>query len=145
MASRSSTAWTRAVFARDGAFDDAGEIGARGVGDQDLHQEAIELGFGQRVGAFHFDGVLGGHDEERRFEFVGGGAAGDGALLHGFEQRGLRFGRGAVDFVGEDEVGEDGAGLEAEHFVASVVGFHDHAADDVGGHEVGSELDARIA
>ena len=80
---------------------------------QDLHQEAIELRFGQRIGAFHFDGILGGHDQEGRFEFVRGGAAGDGPLLHGFEQRGLCFGRGAIDFVGQHQVGEDRARLES--------------------------------
>ena len=28
---------------------------------------------------------------------------------------------------------------------AAIVGLHDHAADDVGGHEVRCELDARVA
>ena len=31
------------------------------------------------------------------------------AFLHGFEQRGLRFGRRAVDFVGENQIGENRA------------------------------------
>ena len=81
---------------------------------QDLHQEAVELRFGQRIGAFHLDRILSGHHQERRFELVGGGAAGDGAFLHGFEQRGLRLGRGAIDLVGQHQVGEDRAGLEAQ-------------------------------
>jgi hypothetical protein len=44
------------------------------------------------------------------------GCAVDGhlALVHGFEQRGLRLGRGAVDLVRQEKVGEDGAGLELE-------------------------------
>ena len=37
-----------------------------------------------------------------------------------------------------------GPGLEAQRLRAAVVGLHDHAADDVGGHQVGRELDARI-
>ena len=73
------------------------------------------------------------------------GAAGNGALLHGFEQRGLGLRRGAVDFVGQNEMGEDRPGLKAQHLVAVVVRFHDHAADDIGGHQVGGELDARVA
>ena len=56
-----------------------------------LHQKPVELRLGQRIGAFHFDRVLGRHDEKRRFELVRGGAAGDGALLHRFEQGRLRF------------------------------------------------------
>ena len=35
-------------------------------------------------------------------------------LLHGFEQRGLRLGRRAVDFVGQHDVGEDRPADEAE-------------------------------
>jgi hypothetical protein len=112
--------------------------------DQDLHQEAIELRFGQRVSAFHLDGVLGGHHQEGEFEFVGGVAAGDGALLHGFEQRGLRFGRGAIDFIGQHQVGEDRPVLEAEGFAAVFFSLYDHAAHNVGGHQVGCELNARI-
>lgn len=129
----------------DGAFDDGGEVGAIGIADEDLHEEAVELRFGERIGAFHFDGVLGGHDEEGALELVSGGAGGDGAFLHGFEEGALGLGGGTVDFVGEDEIGEDGAGLEAETLGAALVAIHDHAADDVGGHEVGSELDAAVA
>ena len=90
------------------------QLVAAGVGDQDLHQEAVELGFRQRISAFHLDGILGGHHQERPLQFVGGGAAGDGALLHGFEQRRLRLGGGAVDLVGQHQVGEDRARLEAQ-------------------------------
>ncbi len=38
-----------------------------------------------------------------------------------------------------------GPGLETQHLMSAIVGFHDHAADDVGGHQIGGELDARIA
>jgi hypothetical protein len=66
---------------------------------------------------------------------------GDTALLHGFEKSGLSLGGSAVDFVGEDEVGEEGAGLEDE--AATGVGLLEHGiACDVAGEEIGSELDA---
>jgi hypothetical protein len=39
---------------------------------------------------------------------------GDAALLHRLEQGRLGLGRGAVDLVGEDDVGEDRARLEDE-------------------------------
>jgi hypothetical protein len=38
----------------------------------------------------------------------------DLALLHDLEERGLDLGRCAVDLVGEEEVREDGAGLDVE-------------------------------
>ena len=63
----------------------------------------------------------------------------DLALLHDLEQRGLDLGGRAVDLVGQQEVGEDRAELGAE---LAVVGLPDAGADEVGGHEVGRELDA---
>jgi hypothetical protein len=63
--------------------------------------------------------------------------------LHGFEQRGLGFGRCAVELVGQQQVGEDGARLEAEVAVAgAVVFFQQFGAQDVAGHQVGGELHA---
>ena len=83
----------------------------RRVADADLEHEAVELGFGQRIGAFLLDRVLRGQDEEGLGQLVGRVADGDLPFLHGFEQGALHLGRGAVDFVGEDEVGEDRAQL----------------------------------
>ena len=68
---------------------------------------------------------------------------GDRLLLHRFEQGRLRLRRGAVDFVGEADLREDRALLELER-AAAVGRFDDHVrAEDVGGHQVGRELDAR--
>ena len=47
-------------------------------------------------------------------QIVGSPAAGGPAFLHGLEQGRLGLGRRAVDFVGQQEVGEDGAGHELE-------------------------------
>jgi len=46
---------------------------------------------------------------------------------------------GAVDFVGEEEVGEDGSAVGRE---LAVLGLEDHGADDVARQQVGGELDA---
>jgi len=46
--------------------------------------------------------------------------------LHGFQQRGLRLGRRAVDFVSQDDVGEDGAFEEAELPLAGGAVFLDN-------------------
>ena len=104
----------------NGAIDDGAEVAARRIGHQDLHQEAVELGFRQRIGAFHLDGILRGHHQKRRFQKMRGGSAGDGVLLHGFKQGALRLGRGAIDFVGQDQVGENRAGLEAQRLCAAL-------------------------
>ena len=113
-----------------------------GYGHRQLEQEPVELGLGQRVGALHLDRVLGGQHEERLGQRVGGAAGGDAALLHRFEQRGLRLGRGAVDLVGEHQVGEERPGLELERARAVGGVAQDAGAGDVGRHQVGRELDA---
>ena len=62
---------------------------------------------------------------------------GDLALLHGLEQGRLRLGRGPVDLVGQQEVGEHRPLPEPERPLLLLV---DQLADDVGGHQVGGEL-----
>jgi hypothetical protein len=131
-------------IAMNGAVDDAVQIFARRIADENLHEKTVELGLGQRVRTLHFDRVLRGHYQERNLELVRGGPAGDGPLLHGFQEGGLGFGGGAVNFVGQDEISKDWAGLKAEGFGAMIVAFDDHAAHDVSGHEIGSELNPRI-
>ena len=113
-----------------------------GIADDHLEQETVDLCFGQGVGAFLLDGVLRGHHHERLVEGEGVVADGDLALLHGFEQGALHLGGGAVDFVGEHEVGENRAFLYLELFALDAV---DHGADYVGGEQVGRELDAAVA
>ena len=114
-----------------------------GVTDEHLEHEAVLLGFGERVGAFLFDGVLGGEYEEGGAEAVDGLANGDLAFLHGFEEGGLGFGGRAVDFVGEDDVVEEWSGYEAEFALSGgAIFLEDVGAGDVGRHEVGGELDA---
>ena len=60
-------------------------------------------------------------------------------LGHHLEQRRLDLGRGPVDLVGEDEVGEHGPELDVEGLARRPV---DAGADEVGGQEVGRELEA---
>ena len=91
------------------------ELLVRGrVADPDHEHEAVELGLGQRVGAFLLDRVLRRQHEERLGQRVTVAAGGDLVLLHGLEQRGLGLGRRAVDLVGQDHVGEDRALDELE-------------------------------
>jgi hypothetical protein len=104
--------------------------------------EAVELGLGQRIGAFLLDRVLRREHEERLGQRVVLAPDGDLVLLHRLEQRGLGLGRRAVDLVGQDDVGEDRArtNLNSRRPVA---GLLEHlGAGDVAGHQVGRELDA---
>ena len=102
-----------------------------------MHQEAVQLRLGQRIGAFLLDGVLGGHDHEEFRQRVGHRAHGDLALAHGLEQRGLDLGRGPVDLVGQHQVVEQRPLAEHER---PVLGPVDLRAGQVGGQQVGREL-----
>ena len=84
------------------------------------------------------DRILRSEYQERLRQRVGVIVDSDLRFVHRFEQGGLRFWRGAVDFVGDDDVGEDGAGLEFEALRRGVV---DADADHVAGQQVGCELD----
>ena len=64
-------------------------------------------------------------------------------LLHGFEQSRLSLGRGAVDLVSQDDVGEDRAGLELEDAPLGPVQQHG-GAQDVSRHQVRGELHAAV-
>jgi hypothetical protein len=70
---------------------------------------------------------------------VGGVVDRDLALAHGLEQRRLGARRGAVDLVGQDDVGEDRAVAQLEGLGRRV---EDRHAGDVRRQEVAGELDA---
>ena len=70
-------------------------------------------------------------------------ADGDLLLLHRLEQGGLRLGRRAIDFVGQNDVGEQRAGQETKLARAGALVLLDYfRAGDVGRHQVGRELNA---
>ena len=80
-----------------------GDVGRRALDDFQLfvlvriidehhEQEAVELRFGQRIGALLLDRVLRGQHEERIGQQVPLAADGDLLLLHGFQQAACVFG-----------------------------------------------------
>jgi hypothetical protein len=97
----------------------------------------VDLRFRQRIGSLLLDRVLRGKDQERRRQWERLVADRHLMLLHRLEQRALHLRRGAVDLVGENDVGEDRPALGREDAVARVV---DEGADQVGGQQVGGEL-----
>ena len=114
-----------------------------GVIDGQIQQETVQLGLGQRVGPRLLNGVLRGQYKKGFFQRVRLATVGHAAFLHGFEQRALGFGRGAVDLVRQHDLAEQWPFVELEEPAARrVVLLQDFRADDVAGHQVGRELDA---
>lgn len=112
-----------------------------GIAEGGAHHEAVQLRLGEPIGSRLLDGVLRGEDEERLAHRARDAVDRDAALLHDLEQRRLGLRARTVDLVREDDVGEDGPGVELEHALLLVV---DADAGDVAGEEVGGELDAGV-
>ena len=110
-----------------------------GIAHLDLEQKTVELRFGQRISAFKVDGILRGENSEPSGQRPRDAVAGHLALFHAFQQRGLGAGWHAVDFVDQQQVGEDRAGVKGECIRAR---SEDGGAQNVGGHQVGRSLHA---
>ena len=110
-----------------------------GIAHGNAHEKAIQLGFGQGIGAGGFHRVLGGQHHEGRGRGIGLPVDGHLVFLHDFQQGRLGFGAGAVDFIRQHDLVHDAAqvqlllaGFQVEH----------REAGDVGGKHIGRELDA---
>jgi hypothetical protein len=82
------------------AGDNRHLFGEVGIADDHLHQEPVDLGLGQRVGAVGLDRVLGGQDQERGRHPKALLADGHLVFLHHLQQGRLDLGRGPVDLIG---------------------------------------------
>src|SRR5690606_21568638 len=109
------------------------------IADAKEHEEAIDLRLGQGMRPFELDRILRRDDEEGAPEAMRGAIDRHLPLLHDLEEARLRSGRGAVDLVGEKDVGKDGPRKELE---APRLGMEDRHARDVAREEIRSELDA---
>ena len=92
-----------------GVAGDRNFLVATGIINADHEHETVELRFGERVGAFLLDRVLRREDEKGLLQFEGVAGNGDPVFLHRLKHGGLRLRRCPVDFIREDDVGEDGA------------------------------------
>ena len=112
---------------------------ARGVSDLEFEHEAVELGFWEGVGTFLLERVLGGENDEGVGQFVRCFADGDLAFSHGLKEGALDLCGCPVDFVGEDEVGEERPLFGGELAGAWIV---DQRSDEISWEKVRGELDA---
>ena len=103
---------------------------AAGIAHRDAEQEPVELAFGQRIGAFELERVLRGDDQERPRQRQRLAIDRDLPFAHRFQQGRLRPRRGAVDLVGQHDVGEDRPAVKDE---LALLAVEDAAAQDVAG------------
>ncbi len=114
----------------------------RGIVEPQVQHEAVELRFGERIRAFLLNRVLRSEHKERRIERTGLPACGNVALLHGLKERRLRFGRGTVDLIRQNDVGEDGSLYELKVTLPVLRLLNDVGSRNIAGHQVGRKLDA---
>ena len=107
------------------------------IADAKSHEESVELRFRKREGAVILCRVLCGDDHKRLLKGIGLVVDGDLGFAHRFEEAALSLRRGAVDFVGQDDVGKQRARHELKRLFLAI----EHGnADDIGGQQVASEL-----
>src|SRR6266550_4620812 len=95
-------------------IEDASLLALLWVADVQLEHETIKLRLRQLVGAFLFDWILSGQNQERIGERISLFADGDLPFLHRFQQRALNFGGRAIDFVGQNQIRKDWSKLGGE-------------------------------
>ena len=127
---------------RSGLSDHFGFVIFRKVFNHDIEHETIQLGFGQRICSFHLDGILCGKNKEGFVQRIASSGSCDLVFLHGLEQGGLGFGRRSIDFIGQQDICKNRSGNEPHGSSTIFVFLQYFRARDVGGHEVGSKLDA---
>ena len=113
-----------------------------GIVDDQLEEEAVELGFGQRIGAFLLDRVLRGHDEERLLQAWMVPPTVTLCSCIASSRADCVFGVARLISSASTIWAKIGPGLKAEDALAFGSLVDDVGADDVGGHQVGRELDA---
>ena len=109
------------------------------IAEAHAQHEAVELRIGQRIGAGEVERILRRDHEERRWQSMGDAVDRHLFLGHRFEQRALRLRHRTVDFVGKQQLREQGSRMKLE---AIGIALEDADADDVRGQQVGGELHA---
>ena len=103
------------------------------------HAKTVELRFRQRKHAFLLHRVLSRQNPEGIVQSVGGLADRHLPLLHGLQQRALRLLGSAVDFIRQNDVGEDRTLFRTE--LASLA-VENSCSQNVGGKHIRGELNA---
>ena len=128
---------------RGRAHDDLHFVVEIGIADLDVKHEAVELRLRKRVSPLLFDGILGRQNKERQVQRVGRSACGHFVLLHRLQKRGLSLRRRPIDFVGEQDIGENRSLQELElPSPGGRVFLKNIRSGDVGRHQVRRKLNS---
>ena len=118
-------------------FQDLGLMLSGRIRDQNLHEKTIKLRLGQRIRSFELHRVLRGEHGEKAGKRMARSINRDLPLFHRFQQRRLGAGRGAVNLIDQQQIGEDRAAMQGK---ASRRHIEYVGAEYVGGHQIGGAL-----
>ena len=114
-------------------------IRRRNVTERELHREPVHLRLRQRIGAAKFHRVFRGDDKKQIRQIPPLALDAHLGFAHRFEQRRLRARRGAVDFVGEQNVREHRAFVKMKFLILLVENGN---SENVRRQQIRRELDA---
>ncbi len=114
-------------------------LGLPRVSQHYFHKKPIQLGLGQRVSALLFNRILGGHHHKTFGQRQGFAVDAHLSFLHGLKKRGLGLWWRPVDFVAQKNFGKNWTLAKMKLPTVQVVNLR---AQNVCGHQVGSELDS---
>ena len=112
---------------------------AVGVAQAEAHQKAVQLRFGQGLGAALFQRVLCGNHEKGLRQCVGFAFGADLALFHDFKQGALCLGTGTIDLISQQHLRKHRPGVKNELLLVALVNRH---TGQVAGHQIRRELHA---
>ena len=107
-----------------GFIDNLDQVVFVGIVDLKLEEKPVDLGFRKRIRSFHLNGILSGQNHKRRAQSVFGSENRDSFFLHGLQQGGLGFWAGPVDFIGQNQLAENGALIKFESSISCLVLAH---------------------
>ena len=111
----------------------------RGIPNTEAHQKPVELGLWKRERPVIFGGILRGNDHKGLLKWMRLIIDGNLCFTHRFQEAALGLRRGAIDLIGQHDVGEDRTRYELKSLFLPVK----HGdADDVGRQEIARELNA---
>ena len=107
-----------------------------------MHQKPVQLRLWQRIGAFLFNRVLRRQHMKRVAQRAVLACNRHLPFLHRLQQRRLGARAGAVDLIRHQQLAEHRPFDEPERAAAVGGGIQHFGAEDIGGHQIGGELDA---
>src|SRR4030095_10769380 len=110
------------------------------IGNIYFKQEPVQLCFWQMIGSLLFNWILNSHNHKWRSKWIGLTVYRNLPFFHYFKQCSLRFCRGTVDFIDQNDIAEDGSLLEIKSGLPRI---EYRGSNHITWHKIGRKLNTR--